>query len=85
MAGKVLEDGAALWVGSGSKVRGAGQGPGLGTKETPLDPGPGQEEGAGAPQAEDSDPARVGLIGSQPPKCKCGGVPRQGDRATSER
>lgn len=49
MAGKVLEDGAALWVGSGSKVRGAGQGPGLGTKETPLDPGPGQEEGAGAP------------------------------------
>lgn len=47
-------------------VSGAGQGLGVETKETPRHPGPGQEGGAGAPQAEASDPARAGPVNSKP-------------------
>lgn len=69
MAGRVRAAEAAPWVGSGFRVSGAEQGRGMGTKETPLVPGPGQEGMAGTPQAEASDPVQVGMMDSQPPRC----------------
>lgn len=69
MAGRVRAAEAAPWVGSGFRVSGAEQGQGMGTKETPLLPGPGQEGMAGTPQAEASDPVQVAMMDSQPPRC----------------
>lgn len=85
MAGTVQAVEAAPRVGSGSRASGVQQGLGVGTMETPLDLGLGQEGGAGPPQAGASDPARAGLTDSQPPKCQNGGADRQGDKASSER
>lgn len=66
MAGTVRAAEAAPWV--GFRASRAEQRLGVGTKETPLDPGPEQEGGwAGAPQAEASDPVRAGLMDSKPP------------------
>lgn len=61
----------------GFRVSWAEQRLGVGTKETPLDPGPGQEGEAGAPQAEASDPVRAGLMDSQSP-CNYGVLTARG-------
>lgn len=66
---------ALEWAGwAGSKLSDQGN---------PTIPRAWAEDGAGAPQAEASDPTRAGSM--QPSKCKCGGADRQRDRDISGR
>lgn len=61
----------------GFRVSWAEQRLAVGTKETSLDPGPGQEGEAGAPQAESSDAVRAGLMDSKSP-CNYGVLTARG-------